>query len=253
MRRLDGKVALVTGGGVRLGRALSEGLGRASADVAVHFHGSEAGAREVVAALTREGRRARAFQADLTEVEAAQALVAQVEASLGPVEILVNSAACFDRAPFLETPPELLEKQWALNARAPFLVTQAAARRMVERGRGDILNVLDLCGTSAAWRSYAAYGMSKAALAHLTRCLALELAPAVRVNGIAPGTVLPPVNMDAALLETLRRRVPQQRFGTPEAIVEAALFFLQGPDFVTGQILAVDGGRSLDLGASHGG
>lgn len=245
MRRLDGKVALVTGGGVRLGRALSEALGRAGATVAIHFHASATGASEAVEVLLAEGRRAKAYPADLSDAAAALALVQTVEDDLGPVDILVNSAAHFDHAPFLDTTPALLEKQWSLNTRAPYFLTQAVARGMVARGHGDVLNLIDIGGTSMTYRGYSAYGMSKAALAYQTRALALELAPAVRVNGIAPGTVLPPENFDPEALETLRKRIPQQRFGSPQAIVEAALFFLQGPDFVTGQILAVDGGRSL--------
>jgi pteridine reductase len=116
---------------------------------------------------------------------------------------------------------------------------------MVGRGGGDIVNILDIGGVFQAWKQYAAYCMSKAALGALTKCLALELAPAVRVNGVAPGTVLPPEGMPQQTLDVLKSRIPQKEFGSPEDVAAAVLFFLTGPRFVTGQILSVDGGRLL--------
>lgn len=248
-RPLEGKVVLVTGGGARLGLALAEGMGQAGAHVAVHYHASEKGAREAVDRIRIDGNRAQAFQADLTRAENIERLVESVEAELGPIAGLVNSAAIFHRADFLETPEAILDAQWALNARAPYLLTQAVARRMVSRGGGDVVNVLDIGGALNAWRHYSAYCMTKAALASLTRCLALELAPAVRVNGVAPGTVLPPEGTPLEMLERLTERIPQKRLGTPEEVVAVVRFLLTGPRFVTGQILAVDGGRSIDTGS----
>lgn len=247
-RRLEGRVALVTGGGVRLGRALAEGLGREGAAVAVHYHASREGADAAVAAIRAAGARAEAFQADLSRTGSLRPLVEDVERALGPLSILVNSAARFDRVPFLETPDEILDANWALNARAPYLLSREVARGMVARGGGDIINIVDVGGAFAPWRNYSAYGMTKAALAALTRSLALELAPAIRVNGVAPGTVLPPEDLGPDFLEVLRERIPQKRFGSPMDIVETVLFFLTGPTFITGQILPVDGGRTLETG-----
>ena len=244
-KSLKGKLVLVTGAGVRLGRAIAEGMGRAGASVAAHYHASAAGAESAVSALRAAGARADAFQADLSNPVEAEALVDRVERGLGPIHALVNSAALFERADFIETPVEVLERLWAVNARGPFLLAQAAARRMRSRGVGDIVNVLDIGGAIVPWAHYSAYCMSKAALAMLTRCLAVELAPAIRVNGVAPGTVLPPEQMDGTTLDALRARIPQRRFGSPEDVVEAVNFLLAGPRFITGQILAVDGGRSL--------
>ncbi|NMO18476.1 SDR family oxidoreductase [Pyxidicoccus fallax] len=246
MQGLTGRVALVTGGGVRLGRELAESLGRAGATVAVHHHGSREGAESVVATLRGMGGRARAFQADLTRAESIAPLVEEVERELGAISILVNSAARFDRAPFVETTADTMEACWALNVRAPYLLSQQVARRMLARGGGDIINILDVGGAFAPWRGYSAYGITKAALTHLTRCLALELAPSIRVNGVAPGTVLPPETMAPTVREALQRRIPQRRFGVPADVAEAVLFFLTGPAFITGQILAVDGGRMLE-------
>ncbi len=243
-RPLSGKVALVTGAGVRLGRAIAEALGSAGADLAVHFHASREGAEAAVARLKVDGNRAQAFEADLAQAEAIEPLVDAVEKGLGPIAVLVSSAARYERWDFVETPLEALERQWALNVRAPFLLAQAVARRMKGRG-GDIVNVLDIGGALNVWRHYSAYTMTRAALASLTKSLAVELAPEIRVNAVAPGTVLPPEGLDEQAREALRARIPQQRFGRPEDVAEAVRFLVTGPTFVTGQILAVDGGRSL--------
>jgi pteridine reductase len=213
--------------------------------VAVHFHASEAAADETLRAVRADGNRAARFRADLSDPAAAEPLAAAVEAELGPIAALVNSAAIFDRAPFTETSAGALDRLWAINARGPYLLTQAVARRMLARGGGDVVNVLDVGGVFGWWRGYSAYCMTKAAMAALTRCLALELAPAVRVNGVAPGTVLPPESMEPAALEAIRGAVPQQRLGSPEDVARTVLFLLTGPSYVTGQIIAVDGGRSV--------
>lgn len=240
---LDGRVALVTGGGIRLGRAIVQALAADGAAVAVHHHGSGEAARALVAELRAAGRRAEAFRADLTQDAQLGALVPEVERVLGPVQVLVNSAARFTRAPFLDTDAGMLDAEWRLNARAPFLLSRAVARGMVERREGVIVNVLDIGGALVPWRSYAAYCMTKAALHMLTQVLALELAPHVRVNGVAPGTILPPESLGAEEREQLRSRIPLQRFGKPEDVAETVRFLVSGPDFITGQVVAVDGGR----------
>ncbi|GMU62752.1 MAG: hypothetical protein AMXMBFR34_45150 [Myxococcaceae bacterium] len=245
MRPLSGKVALVTGGGHRLGRAIAEGLGALGADVAVHFHASKEGALAVARRVQVDGNRAQVFQADLSSAEAIELLVTQVEQALGPIAVLVNSAALYERHDFLDTPRDALERQWALNARAPFLLTQAVARGMRARGGGDVVNVVDIGGAFNVWRHYSAYTMTKAALTSLTHSLALELAPQIRVNAVAPGTVLPPQELDEATREALRAKIPAGEFGAPADVVAAVQFLVTGPRFITGQVLAVDGGRHL--------
>ena len=244
-RSLEGKVVLVTGAGVRVGRAIAEGLGHAGADVAAHFHRSEAGVDETLAVVRADGNRAEKFQCDLSDPKAAAELVDRVESELGPIHALVNSAALFDRVDFVDTPIDVLDRQWQVNARGPYVLTQAVARRMLAREGGHVVNVVDIGGAITAWAHYSAYCMSKAALASLTKCLALELAPKVRVNAVAPGTVLPPESMDARTLSSLKEKIPMHRFGSAEDIAQTVLFLLTGPTFITGQILAVDGGRSL--------
>ena len=240
---LDGRVTLVTGGAIRVGRAIVEGLAADGATVAVHHHGSASEARALVAELRSRGRRAEAFRADLTDDAQLATLVADVERTLGPIEVLVNSAAQFTRAPFLDTDGSMLDAEWRLNARAPFLLTRAVARGMLERREGVVVNVLDIGGALVPWRNYSAYCMTKAAMQMLTQVLALELAPHVRVNGVAPGTVLPPESLGAQEREQLRARIPLQRFGTAEDVAATVRFLITGPDFVTGQVIAVDGGR----------
>jgi pteridine reductase len=240
---LDGRVTLVTGGAIRVGRAIVEGLAADGATVAVHHHGSASVARALVAELRSRGRRAEAFRADLTDDAQLATLVADVERTLGPIEVLVNSAAQFTRAPFLDTDGSMLDAEWRLNARAPFLLTRAVARGMLERREGVVVNVLDIGGALVPWRNYSAYCMTKAAMQMLTQVLALELAPHVRVNGVAPGTVLPPESLGAQEREQLRARIPLQRFGTAEDVAATVRFLITGPDFVTGQVIAVDGGR----------
>jgi pteridine reductase len=241
---LDGRVTLVTGGAIRVGRAIVQALATDGAAVAVHHHESVEEARSLVTELRSQGRRAEAFRADLTDDAQLASLVADVERSLGPIEVLVNSAAGFTRAPFLDTDAATLDAEWRLNARAPFLLTRAVAKGMLERREGVVVNILDIGGALVPWRNYSAYCMTKAAMQMLTLVLALELAPHVRVNGVAPGTVLPPESLGAAEREQLRSRIPLGRFGTAEDVAATVRFLITGSDFVTGQVIAVDGGRT---------
>lgn len=245
-RALSGRVVLVTGAGRRLGRAIALGLGQAGADVALHCHTSRADAEAAAELVRVDGNRAQVFVADLSVAGAGEPLVAAVEAALGPLTAVVNSASLFERRPALATDAALLDRHHALNVRAPFELAQALARRrLADRRDADVVNLLDLAGTSQTWRDASAYSASRAALASLTRSLALEWAPVVRVNAVAPGLVLPPDGSDAAALEALRARIPTGRLGEVAEVVEAVRFLLAGPRFITGQVLTVDGGRAL--------
>jgi pteridine reductase len=239
-RELSGRTALVTGAGVRVGRAIAEELARAGARVAVHYARSTRGAQAAVAAMTAAGGAAQAFPADLTVPGAAAALVADVLAWAGRLDIVVCSAASFSRVPFEQIDERAWREVMALNLEAPFRLAQAAAPQL-RRRRGVIVNILDVAAFHA-WRGYAHYGASKAALAMLTRILALELAPRVRVAAVAPGTVAFPPGYPAAERKRLTSLVPLGRAGTP-ADVAAAVRFLCGASYITGSVVTVDGGR----------
>jgi NAD(P)-dependent dehydrogenase (short-subunit alcohol dehydrogenase family) len=239
---LAGRSALVTGSGVRVGRALALALGARGMRVAVHYHGSEAGAHEVAREIERAGGHARCFQADLSQPDGPTLLAAQVLDAFGGLDVLVNSAALMLRTPFGEVSPEQWERIFALNLRAPFFAAQAAARAMGERG-GAIVNIADLAAFET-WPAYVPHGISKAGVVNLTRSLARVLAPKIRVNGIAPGTVLLPEQWDPGAAEHLRSTTPLQRQGSPEDVVRTMLFLLDS-DYVTGETIIVDGGRHV--------
>ena len=237
---LAGRTALVTGAGVRVGRAIAEELGRAGARVAVHYARSARGAATTVRAIQAAGGQALAFPADLTEAGAPARLVRDVVAWAGRLDILVCSAAAFDRRPFEQIDERAWRQMMALNLEAPFRLAQASARHLC-RHKGVIINILDVAAFHA-WKGYAHYAASKAALAMVTRVLALELAPKARVVGIAPGTVLFPTDYPRAERERIVAGIPLQRVGTPRDIAQAARFLASAP-YITGTVLGVDGGR----------
>jgi pteridine reductase len=236
------RVALVTGGAVRLGRAISMGLAEAGYDLVVHHRSSGDAAAEVARAVEGLGRRSVVVQADLTDPAAPDAVVEAVRVACGRLDLLVNSAAGFDARPLREVDAAAWDGVMDLNVRAPHLLVRAA-EGMLRDARGAVVNVLDLSAFQP-WSEHPAHAVSKAALAQLTRVQARALAPEVRVNAVAPGAVLPPEDYPAERLEALRARTPLGTLGTPEDVVRAVVF-LAGATFVTGQILAVDGGRLL--------
>lgn len=238
---LAGRRALVTGAGVRVGRAIALALGRAGADVAVHYRGSQAGAAETAAALTVMGRRAPLVQGDQAADGGPEQIVAQAAAALGGLDLLVLSAAGFERVASAELDRARFEAMLSANLTGPFLLARAAHPHL--RAGGAIVTVLDICGTSQVWPAYAHYTAAKAGLAAITKLLAVEWAPHIRVNGVAPGFVLPPEGTTEAERAQRVKRIPLGREGSAEDVAGAVLY-LAGAPYVTGQILAVDGGRS---------
>jgi len=240
---LTGRGALVTGAAARVGRALALALAAHGARVAVHYHRSAAAAEDVVAAIRAGGGEAAALPADLSLPDAPASLVSAAVAALGPLDILVNSAALFERGTVETTTVADWDRHLAVNLRAPFFLAQAFARQVGERGGAHIVNITD-------WRArrpgqaYLAYIVSKAGLEALTRALAVALGPRVQVNAIAPGAILPPPGDDGSYFRRLAGRVPARRNGSPEEIVQALLYLLRS-DFVTGTTITVDGGEHL--------
>ena len=227
--------ALVTGAAKRIGRAIALELHRAGARVAVHYRQSKKEAEETAALLGG----APLIQGD--QAREPERIVREASRALGGLDLLVCSAARFEQAPSDQLPRAQFEATLDSNLTGPFYLMQAALP-LLRASRGSIVTLLDLCGTTQVWKGYAHYAASKAGLATLTRLLALEWAPEVRVNGVAPGAVLLKEGMDAG---RLANRIPLGRIGTPEDVAHAVLF-LAKERFITGEILTVDGGRSLN-------
>jgi pteridine reductase len=240
---LRGRVALVTGAGRRLGQAMARALADRGMTVAIHHHASSAGAAELRDEIVAAGGRAACFPADLSDAAAAAELPRRVVTELGGLHVLVNSAAVMHRLSFEETTPEQYDATLDLNLRAVFFCTQGAAPAL-RSARGKVVNLADLGGLEP-WPGFAAHSVSKAGVVMLTRVLARALAPEVTVNAIAPGAVLVPEEYDADERERLARTTPLGRLGSPEDVTTALLYLLEGGDYVTGEVLVVDGGRLL--------
>ena len=238
---LLGQAALATGSAKRLGRAIAVRLAREGADVAIHYRSSEAEAREAVAEIEKLGRQGVALRADLTRVSEIQDLFQQIGERFGRLDILVNSAANFLQTEFASTTEHTWDQSLDTNLKAPFFCAQAAAP-LLEQTRGVIINLGDIGGI-LGWTGYIPHCVSKAGVIMLTKSLAKELAPRVRVNAIAPGTITmagDPSEWEADYV----RRAPLQRTGTPEDVADAVMYLVQAR-FVTGHVLVLDGGRTL--------
>lgn len=254
---LEGRIALVTGAGHRLGRSIAIALGRAGCSVLVHYRSSRRGAEETETRLREIGVEATTLRADLSVPSEIEALFGTIEQEFGELDVLVNSAASFVRQPFDEIRAEDWDAVLAVNLRAPFLCTRRAVPLMARsRGRrgtgaladvpGAVINIADLSGIKP-WRGYAHHGVSKAGLLQLTRAAAVELGPGVRVNAVVPGPILPPEDRPDADWSRRGERLPLGRTGDPEEIGHAVVFLARN-DFITGQAIVVDGGASLVTG-----
>jgi NAD(P)-dependent dehydrogenase (short-subunit alcohol dehydrogenase family) len=237
------RAALVTGAARRVGRALAEHLGRSGWTVAVHYNTSDAAAQDVVAAIEAAGGRAVAVQADLTDEAALGHLVSAAVQALGPLGLLVNNAAVFEWDDALTASRSSWDRHLETNLRAPFVLTQAFARQLPEGAHGHVVNLLDGYVTAPA-RGFTSYHLSKFGLYGLTRSLALELAPRIRVNGIGPGAVLPDHYRDQAEIDRVNAATPLG-VGTDPAEICRTVDFLLAAGAITGQMIALDGGRHL--------
>lgn len=241
--QLEGRVALVTGAGQRLGRAFAAALAGRGMSLALHYNASMGGAEALRDEIRAAGGKAECFAADLADAGAARDLAATVAGAMGGLHVLVNSAAVMHRIAFEETTVAQYDAIMDLNLRSLFFLTQGAAPAL-RRARGKVVNIADLGGLEP-WPSYPVHSLSKAGVVMLTKVLARVLAPDVTVNAIAPGTVLVPDSYDEAQRDRLARDTPLRRLGTPADATGALLFLLEDADFVTGDVLVVDGGRVL--------
>ena len=239
--------ALVTGGARRIGAAIVRRLHAEGHDIALHHHHSAGEATALAAELERT-RTGSVFllQADLADFDRLPELVAATVGRFGRLDALVNNASAFFPTPFGDATPAQWDALFAANARAPFFLSQAAAPHL-RATRGAIVNLADIYAERPL-RGHALYGMSKAALIHMTQSLALELAPEVRVNAVSPGAILwPDGGKSEAERSALIARTPLARMGTPEEIAEAVRWLLCGATYTTGQVVRVDGGRMLGV------
>ena len=232
--------ALVTGGARRIGAAMARALAQHGYDVALHYRSSIEPAEDIAREIKGMGRRCRLFRCDLNDHDATAALIPEVREHFTDLRVLVNNASIFERGTLRQTGPDLLERHFNINFKAPFFLIQAFAEGCA---RGQIINILDT-RVSRSDPHHAAYTLSKKALLELTRMAARELGPAIRVNGVSPGMILPP---HGGVVDDLERRsaaLPLQRIGAADNLVAAVLFLLDNP-FVTGECIYVDGGEHL--------
>jgi NAD(P)-dependent dehydrogenase (short-subunit alcohol dehydrogenase family) len=238
---LVGKHVLITGSVRRIGKALALGVANAGGIVSIHTGHSGDEGRQLLALIRQQGHEAHLVQSDLSDPEQAADLV-QEACQAGHLHALVNNAAIFENLTWENTDLDSWQRHLNINLTAPFLLSQAFARQIPPGGTGKIVNILD-------WRAmrpgadHLPYTISKAGLAALTQSLAVALAPNIQVNGIALGAILPP--SDGADVTKTTANVPARRWSTLEEVVETLLFLLDGPAFITGEIIHLDGGRHL--------
>jgi pteridine reductase len=240
---INGKVAVVTGGAVRLGKALALALAEQGARLVIHYGSSASPAQETVTEIKAMGSDALAIQADLSQSGQAPSIVERAMAQFGQVDILVNSAAIFEPGKWDDTTEANWDRHFAINLKSPFFLSQAFARHVGPERAGHIVNIADWRGVRPGI-GHVAYTLTKAALIAMTKSLALALAPNIQVNAIAPGMILPPPGEDRSYLERKAGKIPAQRVGSPEEIAKALIFLLRS-DFVTGDLIFVTGGEHL--------
>ncbi len=236
-----GKTALVTGGAVRVGRAITLALAGAGANVVINYQSSAQAAEATAEEARTLGVGALAVRADISDAGQVAAMAAAARERFGGVDILVNSASLFMETPFPTDDLSAWRLVTGIGIDGPFFCANAVAPQMLAAGAGAIVNIADLSGWEP-WPRMAAHSVSKAAILALTRQLALELAPAVRVNAVAPGPVLPPPDYTPEHIDRTAAKTLLERWGSPEDVVGAVMYFVRA-DYVTAEVIAVDGGE----------
>jgi NAD(P)-dependent dehydrogenase (short-subunit alcohol dehydrogenase family) len=241
---LQKRVALVTGGGRRIGRVIALSLARAGASVVVNYNQSKTEAAATVREIRALGVEAVALHADVSKTRQVQTMFRAVEKQFGRLDILVNNAGIFFPAKWDKLTEKDFDRVLGTNLKGPFFCAQAAGRIMQRQKHGRIINISSLGGLQA-WSEYMHYCASKAGLIMLTRCLAKALAPHIQVNSVAPGTILFPGEKPDPRIQKVIDRIPVKRAGRPEDIADIVLYLATRGEFITGQVFVVDGGQSI--------
>ena len=241
--KLNNSVVLITGAAMRVGRAVAVHLAEQGAHIAFSYYLDDEPWAQTKADIEALGVRSIAMQTEMRNATQVRALIDAAIAQFGRVDVLINNASVFLKAPFLEISEEEWDLALDVNLKGPFLAAQAVAPHMLAQGHGVILNITDLTAFQV-WPGYAHHGASKAGLMALTKSLAVELAPDVRVNAIAPGTVLLPDNFTPEKKQWAEEKSVLKRVGTPQDVAQLATFLIEN-EFITGAVYFVDGGRAL--------
>lgn len=240
--RFNGKVALVTGGAHRVGKAIAHELGARGATLALHYNSSKDELDRTVAEFQAENIKTASFHGDLTQILTPDRIVHEVMAEFGRIDILVNSAAVMMRTPIGEVTVEEWDTMFAINTRAPFFLIQSC-RDALKASNGCVVNIADIAAFES-WPAYVPHSMTKAAVVQMTRSLAKALAPEIRVNAVAPGAVMMPESWDDGSRQRIVDSTPLKRIGDASDVAEAVVY-LAAAQYVTGEVLVVDGGRSV--------
>ena len=236
-----GKTALITGGAHRVGKAITLALAQAGAHVVINYHASADAAEATAAEARAFGVEALPVQADVSDPKQVAAMVAAAKARFGTVDILVNSASRFEKTPFPTNDLAAWRRVTEVLIHGSFYCANAVAPLMLDQGQGAMVNIVDLSAWQP-WPNFAAHSVGKAGLLALTRQLALELGPAVRVNAVAPGPVLPPPDYDEAQIERIAQKTLLNRWGSAEDVAQAVTFLIEA-DYITSEVIVVDGGE----------
>lgn len=242
MEPLKDRIALVTGGAHRIGKAIAAALARRGVRIALHYSSSAEKMRETYEEFTESGYDVHVFQSDFSRSDAPQLLMEKVITHFGALDILINSAAVMWKTPLETLTVQQWDQMFAINARAPFFLSLAAREALV-KSRGTIVNIADLAAYET-WPAYIPHGLTKATVVDMTRALAKTFAPEVRVNAVAPGAVLLPEGWDQEASRRLADTTPLKRIGEAEDVARAVLYLVEA-DYVTGDVIFVDGGRHV--------
>ncbi len=234
------KAALITGGGKRLGKAISVALAQRGYDIAIHYNHSDNEAKETAELIRSKGRKAEIFQANLSDMNQVRMLIPSVFEVFPECSILVNSASIFEDIAFSDVTEEIFDRDFNTNFKAPFFLSQEFSKK---ESAEHIINMLDMRINKIDTKHFS-YNLTKKALRDFTLMAAKELGPKIRVNGICPGPILPPPDEGIEYLEKIAKNTPLKKPGNPDYIVSAVEYILDNP-FVTGQCLFVDGGQHL--------